>query len=339
MGMVKAFSYGSGSYEIASALQFHRVDYLGVAYADEGVDLRRSGVSLPIMVMNPENTSYDNMIHHYLEPEIYNFKGFTMFEEALARNPFMEDKAYPIHIKIDTGMHRLGFSEDELPQLIMRIKNNKRIQIKSIFSHLAASDEPAHDLFTQEQFSLFKRCAEQIMSHFNYEIDRHILNTNGILRFPEAQMDMVRIGIGLYGTCEDEFHQRNLKEVSTLKTSISQIKKVPNSESVGYSRKGRSSSDMVVATVPIGYADGLRRSLGNGVGYMTINGYKAKIIGNVCMDMCMLDVTEVPVKEGDEVIVFGEGHSVKDFSRSMGTIPYEALTGISPRVKRIYFQE
>ncbi len=339
MAMVKALSYGSGTYEIASALQFHRVDYLGVAYTDEGIELRRSGISLPIMVLNPENTSYDNMIHHSLEPEIYNFKGLSMFEEALERNPYLEGKPYPIHINMDTGMHRLGFLEEDLSQLIIRIKNNKRIEIKSIFSHLAASDEPAHDPFTRGQIETLNRCAHKLGEHFSYPIMKHILNSNGILRFPEAQMDMVRLGIGLYGICEDQIHQRNLKEVSSLKTSISQIKKVPSHETVGYSRKGRSNQDMIIATVPIGYADGLRRTLGNGIGEMIVNGYKVPIIGNVCMDMCMLDVTNAPAKEGDEVLVFGEGASIRELAMKMGTIPYEALTNISGRVKRIYVQE
>lgn len=339
MAMVKAFSYGSGSFEIANVLQYNLVDYLAVAYADEGVELRRAGITLPIMVMNPEQQAYDLMIQNRLEPEIYSFKVFELFTKALQRSGYDSSSGYPVHIKLDTGMHRLGFEEPDLHKLIIQIKNNKLIKVKSVFSHLSTADEPIHKLFTKDQIDLFDRLSTKVIENLGSNITRHIVNSAGALAFPEAQFDMVRLGIGMYGVSAFPEHQSKLEQVSELKTSISQIKQVSAHDSVGYSRMEMPTKDIVIATVPIGYADGLRRSLGRRRGYMLIKGKKAPIVGNVCMDMCMLDVTDIDAEEGDEVIVFGKGFSVQKFAKLMDTIPYEALTGISPRVKRVYYQE
>lgn len=341
MVMVKAFSYGSGSFEIANILQFHRVNYLAVAYADEGSDLRRSGITLPIMVMNPEEQSYDTMIANKLEPEIYSFRVLQLFEEAARRyrktHPATEP--VPVHIKFDTGMKRLGFAEEDMNELVVRLKNSKDLVIRSVFSHLVASDEAEHDEFTRRQVKQFTRICDEMKKHFDYPFMRHILNSSGILRFPDAQFEMVRLGIGLYGIAAEAEDQKHLKNVSTLRTTISQLRQVKAGETIGYSRKGLATEDLVIATVPIGYADGLHRVLSNGKGKMWINGKAARIIGNVCMDMCMLDVTGISCKEGDDVIVFDNEHSIEEVAKDMGTISYEVLTNVSPRVKRVYWQE
>ena len=339
MAMVKAFSYGSGSFEIANLLQFNRIDYLAVAYADEGVELRKAGITLPILVMNPEQQGYDLMIQHHLEPEIYSFRVLNLFEEALQRNGYNEPNGFPIHLKLDTGMHRLGFVEADLNELIIRLKNKRRLSVKSVFSHLAASDEKHHNKFTEQQIALFNSFSNTIIEHLGGGILKHILNSAGIANFPEHQMDMVRLGIGMYGISPFPDHQEKLELASELKTTISQIKQISAHDSVGYSRMEMPTREIKIATVPIGYADGLRRSLGKRKGHMMINGHKAPIVGNVCMDMCMLDVTALNVEEDDEVIVFGKGQSIMQFAKLMDTIPYEALTGISPRVKRVYYQE
>ena len=341
MVMVKAFSYGSGSFEIANVLQFHRADYLAVAYADEGVDLRKAGITLPIMVMNPEEQSFDAMISYQLEPEIYSFRVLNHFTESLRRRGLDASSGrFPVHLELDTGMKRLGFEEDEVNELIVRLKNNKYIRLASVFTHLVASDETEHDVFTREQIARFDKMSKTITSHFNYPVLRHALNSSGILRFPEAQMDMVRLGIGLHGIASTPNEQRQLQMVATLKTTISQIRQVKAGETVGYSRRGRLEKDTLLATVGIGYADGLSRRLGNGNGYMLVDGYKAPIVGSVCMDMTMIDITGIPsAREGTEVIVFGQSPSILDIAQATGTIPYEVLTGISGRVKRIYFHE
>ncbi|MBL7924938.1 MAG: bifunctional UDP-N-acetylmuramoyl-tripeptide:D-alanyl-D-alanine ligase/alanine racemase [Bacteroidia bacterium] len=341
MVMVKAFSYGSGSFEIANVLQFHRADYLAVAYADEGVELRKAGITLPIMVMNPEEQSFDAMISYKLEPEVYSFRVLNHFTEALRRRG--NDTAtgrFPVHLELDTGMKRLGFDEQELNELIVRLKNNKYIRIASVFSHLVASDEAEHDAFTRQQISTFGSMSASVASHFNYPILRHLLNSSGILRFPEAQFDMVRLGIGLHGIAATPHEQRQLQMVSTLKTTISQIRQVKAGETIGYSRKGVAQKDMTIATVGIGYADGLSRRLGNGTGKMLVLGQAAPVVGSVCMDMTMIDITGIPAaREGTEVVVFGASPSIIDIARETGTIPYEVLTGISERVKRVYFHE
>ncbi len=339
MVMVKAFSYGSGSFEIANALQFHRVDYLAVAYADEGIELRRAGINLPIMVMNPEEQSFDAMIKHKLEPEIYSFRVLELLLESLSRLSETEMQKVNIHIKFDTGMHRLGFEEKDLNELILRIKENPSLHIQSAFTHLAAVDDSRHDAFTNNQINEFKKFSDKLSKELNVVFLRHVLNTSGISRFPEAQFEMVRLGLGLYGIANEVEVQKLLLNVSTLSTRISQIKNITKGESVGYSRSFVAEKNMRIATIPIGYADGFSRGFGNGVGYAKIHGEKAYIVGNVCMDMCMLDITNFSCNENDEVIIFGDDLPVKELSDLLHTIPYEVLTGISRRVKRIYFQE
>ena len=341
MIMVKAFSYGSGGYEIANALQFHRADYLAVAYADEGVALRKAGITLPIMVMNPEAHSFDAIIHYGLQPDLYDISIVNKFIRALQANKKVATELpFPVHIEIDTGMFRLGFSKEELPELIGLLEDNKLIKVQSIFSHLAGSEDSVHDGFTQHQIDLFKELSDSILKQLPYKPLRHILNSAGIVRFPDAQFDMVRLGVGLYGIDTADKIQSKLRPISTLKTTISQIKEVKAGETVGYSRRGVASHDMRIATVGIGYADGIDRRLGNKVGSMHLHGQLAPIIGSVCMDMCMLDISGIPnAKEGDEVIVFGPELPVQQIAAWAGTIPYEILTGISSRVKRIYVQE
>jgi alanine racemase len=339
MAMVKATSYGSGSFEIANTLAFHHVDYLAVAYTDEGVELRKAGITLPIMVMNPELQSFDAMIQYKLEPEIYNFRLLNQLTEVLNLHSAAQNFSFPVHIKFDTGMHRLGFEQNDLNELIVRLKNNRSITVRTVFTHLAASDEAEHDGFTKLQFEKFTNMSDVILDSFNYPIFRHVLNSAGVIRFSEAQFDMVRLGIGLYGIAPTSHEQRQLQHVATLRTAISQIKNVPANETVGYSRKGKLKRDTQVATVAIGYADGISRKLGNGNGSMLVNGKRAPIIGSVCMDMTMLDITDTPAKEGDEVIVFGAELPVTEIAKTLGTIPYEILTGVSQRVKRVYFQE
>jgi alanine racemase len=336
MAMVKATSYGSGSFEIANVLQFHHVDYLAVAYTDEGVELRKAGITLPIMIMNPELMSFELMIRYKLEPEIYNFRLLNQLFDVLKKH---EGEAFKIHIKLDTGMHRLGFGEEDMNQLAVRLNNNRNIKVQSIFSHLSASDEAEHDGFTNKQLEKFRKMSDAIIDNLTYPVMRHILNSSGILRFNEAQFDMVRIGIGLYGFSSTAYEQHQLQQAATLKTTISQIQNVPAKETVGYNRKGKLKRDSIVATVAIGYADGVSRRLSNGVGKMLVNGKLAPIIGNVCMDMTMLDITDIPAREGDEVIVFGTEHPVTTMAEAVGTIPYEILVNVSQRVKRVYFQE
>ncbi|NNF01780.1 MAG: alanine racemase, partial [Bacteroidia bacterium] len=340
MAMVKAFSYGSGSFEIANILQFHRVDYLAVAYADEGMELREAGITVPILVLNPQEKSYNTIIDYYLEPEIYSFRLLESFAEALKRNDKTgSDSQYPVHLKLDTGMHRLGFELADINELILRIKNYQKFKIVSVFSHLAASEDPAHDDFTNQQIDLFKQMSNTIAGHFNYPIMRHILNSAGIVRFPEAHFEMVRLGIGMYGISTAKELNKKLKTVTSLKSSISQIKTVEANESVGYARAGASDIPRQIATIGIGYADGLDRRLGNGVGHLMVNGKKATLVGNVCMDMCMIDITGINVKEGDEVEIFGDAQSLNEIAEKLDTISYEVLSSIPPRVKRIYFQE
>lgn len=338
MAMVKAFSYGSGSFEIANILQFHHADYLAVAYTDEGVELRKAGITLPIMVMNPEVHSFEAMIQYKLEPEIYNFRLLNQLSELLKMNNG-EQGLFPIHLKLDTGMHRLGFEENDIAELMVRLKNNKNIRVQSVFSHLAGSDEAEHDGFTKLQIEKFKRMSEPVLAAFDYPVLRHLLNSSGVIRFQEAQFDMVRLGIGLYGFASTSHEQAHLQHVATLKTTISQIKNVSVHETIGYNRKGILKRDTQVATVAIGYADGINRRLSNGVGKMLVNGKRVPIIGNVCMDMCMLDITDVQAKEGDEVIVFGAELPVSEMAKSLGTISYEILVNVSQRVKRVYFHE
>lgn len=346
MAMVKAFSYGSGSFEIANLLQFHRVDYLAVAYADEGVELRKAGITLPIMVMNPEEESIDLLLQYSLEPEIYNFRVLRMLEKALPETQGELANPVAVHLKIETGMHRLGFDPSEIDDLIRKLKKNPDLRVQSVFSHLAASEDPNEDDFTRGQIDTLKLISEKIQKGLGYPFLVHILNSAGITRFPEAQMGMVRLGIGLYGVGFNEEEQRNLRNVSTLKTVISQIKKVKAGDTIGYNRKGVANEDKVIAILPIGYADGFSRRLGNGAGKVMINGVAVKTIGNISMDTCMVDLTGLvslpgytSVSEGDEVIVFGDACPIGNLARDLDTIPYEVLTGISRRVKRVYFYE
>jgi alanine racemase len=339
MAMVKASSYGNGSFEIANALQFHKVDYLAVAYADEGIELRKAGITLPIMVMNPDEESFDGIIAHNLEPEIYNFRVLELLEKAIRRNIIPRNKPVKIHLKIDTGMHRLGFEEKDITELLEKIKANYRVYVQSIFTHLAASDDPAQKDFSEQQISEFISVSDTMAAGLGYDVLRHVLNTAGISAFPHAQFDMVRLGIGLYGISSNEAEQAMLENVSTLKSTISQIKCIGQGKTIGYGRSGKAEKEMQLATITIGYADGLGRLLGNGNGHLMVKDTLVPIVGNVCMDMCMIDVTGLDVKEGDEVIVFGKERSINDLAREMNTIPYEILTGISKRVKRVYFQE
>jgi len=339
MAMVKAFSYGSGGFEIAGALQFHRVDYLAVAYADEGVELRKSGISLPIMVMNPEESGMEAILHYDLEPEIYSFRTLNMLEKAIKMHPQAGNQKVMVHIKLDTGMHRLGFEVHQTEELAQRLSGHSTIQVASVFSHLVASDDPSYDDFTRSQTGLFTRMTNVLQSRLDKRFMRHILNSAGIRRFPEAQFDMVRLGISLYGIASDASEQKMLETVTSLKTTVSQLRWVEKGDSVGYNRSWIATSPSLIATIPIGYADGLSRNLGNGKGIMMVNGKKVATAGNICMDMTMLDVTGVDVSEGDEVIVFGGEMPIQHLALAMGTIPYEILTSISRRVKRVYFQE
>lgn len=335
MVMVKAFSYGSGSFEIANLLQFHRVDYLGVAFTDEGIALREAGITLPIVVLNPEFGSYELMIDYKLEPEIFSLSSFDSFANVVLR---MGLSSYPVHLKIDTGMHRLGFMPEDVPALLEKLQKNSSIKVQSIFSHLVATDESNHDEFTHNQIQLFEQVATTISNAIGYKPMLHILNSAGIERFPYAQFNMIRLGIGLYGI--SAVHQDNLLVVSTLKTFIAQLRELQANETVGYNRKGTLARKSRIATIPIGYADGLNRRLSNGVGKVKVGGVLVPIVGNVSMDLCMVDVTDVPnVKEGDEVIVFGDSPSIIEISDALNTIPYEVLTSISRRVKRVYVQE
>ena len=336
MAMVKAFSYGSGSFEIANLLQFHHIDYLAVAYADEGVELRKAGITLPIMVMNAEEITFDVLVQYNLEPELFSFDILSSFENYLKQSGINN---YPVHIKLDTGMRRLGFEQKDMEALCNRLKVTPVFKIQSVFSHLAASDAVLHDDFTATQANAFLLGCEQIQKITGYSFIRHIANTSAIYRHKDLQLDMVRLGIGLYGVDANVEVQQQLKNVSTLKTTISQIKKIRAGESVGYSRKGVATKDSVIATVRIGYADGYPRLLSNGIGKMWVNNKAVPVIGNVCMDMTMLDITGVETKEGDEVIVFGEPLPVSELAQLAQSIPYEILTGISQRVKRVYFEE
>ncbi len=336
MAMVKAFSYGSGSFEIANLLQFHQVDYLAVAYADEGVELRKAGISLPIMVMNAEEITFDVMMQYNLEPELFSFGILDAFEDYIRQSGIHN---YPVHIKIDTGMRRLGFEEADIKQLCERLKSTTLFKVQSVFSHLAASDSEAHDAFTESQAALFLKACKEIQKATGYKFIRHIANTSAIHRHQELQLDMVRLGIGLYGVDSHEAIQQQLRNVTTLKSTVSQIKHVKAGESVGYSRKGVAVNDSTIATIRIGYADGYPRLMSNGVGKMWIRGKRVPVIGNVCMDMTMLDITGAHVQEGDEVIVFGQELPVAEVAAWAQTIPYEILTGISQRVKRVYFEE
>jgi len=337
MAMVKAFSYGSGSFEIANMLQFHRADYLAVAYPDEGVELRNAGISLPIMVMNPEPGSYDLFLKYCMEPEVYSFRTLKMAAEAVTHSGSNDKLA--IHIKLDTGMHRLGFAEEDIEQLITLLVQNPALTVKSVFSHLAASGSDKHKDFTLAQIEKFKKQSDKIIAALPYPVMRHILNSAGIARYPEAQFDMVRLGIGLYGVGNDAIEQRKLENAGILKSVISQVMHLKKGETVGYNQREILQKDSTIATVAIGYADGISREFGNGKGKMKVHGILAPVIGDVCMDMLMIDITGIDVKEGDEVIIFDDNTSLLQTAKDMNTIPYETLTSLSGRVKRVYIHE
>ena len=332
MAMVKAFSYGSGAHEVANLLQHEGVEYLAVAYADEGVELRKAGIHLPIMVMNPSVDAFDVIVKNQLEPELFSFGILTEFEKYLEQHQLHH---YPVHIKLDTGMHRLGFMNDEMNELSVSLKNNSSLFIKSIFSHLVGSENPDLDDFTLHQANSFHLMCKKIESVIDYSFIKHMANTSAILRHPQLQLDMVRVGIGLYGIDNN----MNLQNVTTLKSTIAQIKQLQKGETVGYGRKGVLERDTQIATIRIGYADGYSRKFGNGIGKMLVNSALAPVIGNVCMDMTMIDITGIKAEEGDEVIIFGENLPVQELACWSDTISYEILTNISQRVKRVYFEE
>ena len=333
MAVVKAFSYGTGSYEIANILQYQGVDYLAVAYVDEGIQLRKAGICLPILVMNPESGNFTQMIENNLEPEIYSFRMLNLFINCVRRNSV---KAYPIHIKLNTGMNRLGFRKNDLSELIKKLKQFDILNIRSVFSHLVSAEDPDSDDFSKYQIELFDELSNKILSNFNYPVLRHLLNSTGIERFPDASYDLARIGIGLYGIGANK---NSLKNVCTLKTRISQIHNVHAGETIGYNRKELIKKPSRIAVLPIGYADGLNRKLGNRVGKVLINGKYAPIVGEICMDILMVDVTSFQAEENDTAIIFSDENSVREIAQQLNTIPYEILSSISARVKRIYITE
>ncbi|MBV6643977.1 MAG: bifunctional UDP-N-acetylmuramoyl-tripeptide:D-alanyl-D-alanine ligase/alanine racemase [Cyclobacteriaceae bacterium] len=329
MVMVKAFGYGGGSREIANLLQFHNIDYLGVAYADEAIELRNAGIKLPIMIMNPPVSTFKTLERYNLEPEIFNIAGL--------RELLSLQIEVPIHLKIESGMNRLGFREQELDELVSLVNSASKLKIASIFTHFSSADDPGEDQFTRKQADLFDRCYDKIAGAIGYQPIKHAVNSVGIIRWPKYHFDMVRLGIGLYGF--DSSSQRLLDPISSLKTHISQIKQVKKGESIGYSRSGKAQRDMELAVIPIGYADGYLRVFGNGQGKVNLHEQLVPTIGNICMDMTMIDVTGQEAKEGDLVEVFGHSPSIQDLAGWAETIPYEILTSISHRVKRVYISE
>ncbi|MBK6936376.1 MAG: alanine racemase [Chitinophagaceae bacterium] len=337
MAMVKAFAYGSGGAEIAGKLQYQKVDYLGVAYADEGVELRKAGISLPIMVMNPDESAFDAITDNNLEPELYSFELLQAFDSFIQSQGFTQ---YPVHLEIETGMNRLGFAVKDAEKLGEYLHNCNSLKVQSVFSHLAASEEDVQDLFTQRQFDLLNRAVDVLKQKLPYSFITHIANSAAAIRHPHLQLDMVRLGIGLYGVDSADSGKLNLQTVATLKSNVAQLKHLSKEDTVSYNRRGVVERDSVIATIRIGYADGYPRRLGSGAGKVWIREQLAPVIGTVCMDMFMVDVTDVPgVMEGDEVVIFGEPLPVNQVARWAHTIPYEIMTGISQRVKRVYFEE
>jgi len=334
MAMVKAFAYGAGPAEIAALLEYHRVSYLAVAYADEGVELRNAGVTLPVMVMNPDPSSSDLLIKYSLEPEIYSFGSFELFTTAALRHGLLN---YPVHIKIDTGMHRLGFMPEEIPLLADKLRKSECLKVVSVFSHLAASEDPELDHFTHQQIKVFLEAVEVIKKEVKYPFLRHILNSSGILRFPQYQFEMVRPGIGIYGVGNS--NGLSLSTTGRFKTRISQVKSVKKGEPVGYGCADVADRERDIAVLPVGYADGLSRKLGNSAGELFINKKRVHMIANICMDMCMADVTGIDAKEGDEAEIFGDNITISEIAEKCSTIPYEVLTSIPQRVKRVFIRE
>jgi len=334
MAMVKAFAYGAGPAEIAALMEYHRVSYLAVAYADEGVELRNAGVTLPVMVMNPDPSSAEILIKYNLEPEIFSFLSFDRFTEVASKHGLIN---YPVHIKIDTGMHRLGFMPEEVGVLSGRLKTTECIKVISVFSHLAASEDPSKDLFSRGQVDVFLKAVDQIREATVYPFFRHMLNSSGIIRMPEYQFEMVRPGIGIYGVGQSD--GLNLHVAGRFKTRISQVKRINPGEPVGYGCADVSDEGRVIAILPVGYADGLSRRLGNRNGDLFIKGKRSPIIGNICMDMCMADITGIDAEAGEEAEIFGDNIPITEIAVKCQTIPYEILTSIPGRVKRVFFRE
>jgi alanine racemase len=332
MAMVKASAYGHGASEIAATMQHQGVDYLAVAFADEGVALRERGITMPIVVLNADADSFELMVAGALEPEIYNFESLAAFADALTRHG---ERNYPVHIKLDTGMHRLGFGEEELERLAGELaRHGELMRVGSVFSHLACADDPSMDAFTRGQIGTFERMSRALCERLPYTPLRHLANSAGAVRFPEARFDMVRLGLGLYG-----FGTEGLRPVSTLRTRIVQVRELAAGEAVGYGCEGVVQRPSRVATISVGYADGLRRHLGGGRWRMTVRGAQVPTLGRISMDTCALDITGVDARVGDEVTVFGPHATVEDMAAALGTVPYEVMTAIAPRVKRIYIKE
>jgi alanine racemase len=336
MAMVKAFAYGSGGAEIAGILQYHKVDYLGVAYADEGVELRKAGISLPIMVMNPEESAFESLVEYHLEPDIYSFELLHAFDAFLQNEGLQQ---FPVHIEIETGMNRLGFAIEEIPALAAYLQKTAAVKIQTAFTHLASSEDPNDDAFTFTQLEKFLDASAVLEKSIGYPVLKHIGNSAAIIRHAALQLDMVRLGIGLYGVDSADTHKLELEPVATLKSTIAQLKHLKAGESVSYNRKGVVKRDSLIATIRLGYADGFSRRLGNGNGKMWVKGKLVPVIGTVCMDMTMIDVTGINVQEGDEVVIFGKELPVQQLAEWADTIPYEIMTTISQRVKRVYFEE
>lgn len=336
MAMVKAFSYGTGTYEIANVLRFHRIDYLAVAYPDEGVHLRNQGIDLPIFVLNSEQRNFEVLIRHQLEPELYSLPQLTRFIETAEH---MGLKDYPVHLKLETGMNRLGISGDDLDSAINALNETSAVRVKAALTHLAAADDPDQHQFTLGQIDLFQRLTARLATRLGHSFMRHVLNSAGATHYPQAQFEMVRLGIGLYGISSDPEEQKKLQIVGRWTSEVAQVKKVKKGESVGYGRAFIAEKDTRIATISLGYADGLPRSLGNGVGQVYWRGTPYPIIGRVCMDMCMIEIGEDDINEGDEIVLFESAHQLWELARRMETIPYEVLTSISDRVRRVYLQE
>ncbi len=335
LGVVKAFAYGSDSVKIAQKLEKLGVDYFAVAYVHEGVQLRDAGIKTPILVLHPQAVNFKILIERCLEPSLYSPKILKEFLEVAKE---LQQKDYPVHVKFNTGLNRLGFWENDINFILEKLDNRSEIQVTSIFSHLAASEDLKEKEFTLKQIRNFKKIAQEFDKKTDQKPFKHLLNTSGIINYPEAQFDMVRSGIGLYGFGNDAEIDSQLKPVATLKTIISQIHKIEPGETVGYNRAFTSEGYQITATLPIGHADGIGRQYGNGKTYVNVNGQKAAIIGNVCMDMIMIDITNIDCKEGDEVVIFGDNPSAEEFASTSKTISYELLTSISQRVKRVFIE-
>jgi alanine racemase len=332
LAVVKAFGYGTSASKVAKRLEKLKVDCFAVAYAKEGVSLREAGIITPIIVLHPQVINFKSIIQHDLEPNIYSKR---VLEAFIDKTEAVNKKDYPIHIKFNTGLNRLGFSENDIDAILSKIKGRTSVKICSVFSHLAASEDLNEKAFSENQISLFKRITNQFSLKLGYQPILHMTNTSGILNYPEAHFDMVRIGIGLYGFANDKKHTKKLKNVATLKSVISQIHSIEKGKSVGYNRAFKADKTIRTATIPIGHADGIHRAFGNGNGYVLIHGKKASIVGNVCMDMIMVNITKIDCQEGDEVVIFDSQEMVNDLTKKINSISYELLTAISQRIKRI----